>query len=151
MAIDPNISLGVRPIEIASPLAQYGQVAQIQNAQNQNALAQYQLGAAQRQESTQNALSDAYKAAYNPETGAIDNTKLMRGLAERGAGHLIPDVQTKMLATEKERGAIKKTAVETTGLEFKQRIDKATKAISDIAAFVDIFVIIIYLLYNINK
>jgi hypothetical protein len=79
-------------------------------------------------------LSDAYKAAYNPETGAIDNTKLMRGLAERGAGHLIPDVQTKMLATQEKQGAIKKTAVETTGLEFKQRIDKATKAIGDIAA-----------------
>jgi hypothetical protein len=134
MAIDPNIALGVRPIEIASPLAQYGQVAQIQNAQNQNALAQYQLGAAQRQESTQNALSDAYKAAYNPQTGAIDNAMLMRGLAERGAGHLIPDVQTKMLTTQEKQGAIKKTAVETTGLEFKQRIDKATKAITDIAA-----------------
>ena len=134
MALDPNIALGVRPIEIANPLAQYGQIAQIQNAQNQNALAQYQLGAAQRQEATQNALSEAYKSAYNPETGAIDNTMLMRGLAERGAGHLIPDVQTKMLATQEKQGAIKKTAVETIGLEFKQRIDKATKAISDIAA-----------------
>jgi hypothetical protein len=134
MAIDPNISLGVRPIEIANPLAQYGQVAQIQNAQNQNALAQYQLGAAQRQEATQNALSEAYKSAYNPETGAIDNAMLMRGLAERGAGHLIPDVQTKMLATQEKQGSIKKTAVETTGLEFKQRLDKANKAISDIAA-----------------
>lgn len=134
MALDPNIALGVRGIELPNPLTQYSQMAQIQNAQNQNQLAQYQLGAAQRQEFTQNALSDAYKAAYNSQTGAIDSAMLMRGLAERGAGHLIPDVQTKMLATEKERGAIKKTAVETTGLEFKQRIDKATKAIGDIAA-----------------
>ena len=31
MAIDPNISLGVRPLEIANPLAQYGQIAAIQN------------------------------------------------------------------------------------------------------------------------
>ena len=134
MALDPNIALGVRGIEIANPLAQYSQVAQIQNAQNQNALAQYQLGTAQRQDVAQNALSDAYKAAYNPETGGIDSNLLMRGLAERGAGHLIPDVQTKMLATQKEQGLIKKTAVETTGLEFDQRIKKANKAISDIAA-----------------
>jgi hypothetical protein len=47
---------------------------------------------------------------------------------------LIPDVQTKMLATQEKQGSIKKTAVETTGLEFKQRLDKANKAISDIAA-----------------
>ena len=36
MAIDPNISLGVRPLELPNPLAQYGQLAQIQNYQNQN-------------------------------------------------------------------------------------------------------------------
>jgi hypothetical protein len=134
MALDPNIALGVRGIELQNPLAQYGQIANIQNAQNQNALAQFQLGAAQRQDVAQNALSDAYKAAYNPETGGIDNNLLMRGLAERGAGHLIPDVQAKMLATQEKQGSIKKTAVETTGLEFDQRVKKANKAISDIAA-----------------
>jgi len=134
MALDPNISLGVRGFELPNQLTQYGQLSQIQNAQNQNSLAQYQLGAAQRQDAAQNALSDAYRAAYNSDTGAIDNNMLMRGLADRGAGHLIPDIQTKMLATQEKQGAIKKTAVETTGLEFDQRIKKANKAISDIAA-----------------
>ncbi len=43
MAIDPNIALGVRPLELSNPLAQYGQIAQIQNAQNQNAMAQLQM------------------------------------------------------------------------------------------------------------
>ena len=43
MAINPSIALGVRPMEIANPLAQYGQLAQIQNAQNQNAMAQLQM------------------------------------------------------------------------------------------------------------
>jgi hypothetical protein len=61
MALDPNISLGVRQMELANPLAQYGQIAQIQNAQNQNALAQFQLGSAQRQEEAQNALSESYR------------------------------------------------------------------------------------------
>jgi hypothetical protein len=41
MALDPNISLGVRPLEVPNQLAQYGQVAQImaaQDAQQMNAL-----------------------------------------------------------------------------------------------------------------
>ena len=64
MAIDPNIALGYRGVELANPLAQYGQLAQIQNAQNQNALAQYQLSAAQRSDEQQNAL---YAAAKRPD------------------------------------------------------------------------------------
>lgn len=134
MALDPNIALGVRPIEIANPLAQYGQIAQLQAAQNQNQLAQYQLGAAQRQDLAQNALSEAYKSAFNPETGAVDNAMVLKSLANAGAGHMIPEVQAKLFKAEQEKAGLKKTQTETTGLEFKQRIDKATKAISDIAA-----------------
>jgi hypothetical protein len=43
MALNTNIALGVRPIELANPLAQYGQLAQIQAARNQNAMAQLQM------------------------------------------------------------------------------------------------------------
>jgi hypothetical protein len=124
MALDPNIALGVRQIELANPLAQYGQVAAIQNAQNQNALAQFQLGAARRQEESQNVLADVYKRSLNPETGAVDNQALLRNLAASNAAYLIPDVQTKLLATEKERGLIKKTGVETEEKEFKLKNDK---------------------------
>ena len=53
MPIDPRISLGVQPIQIADPLAQYGQVQNILAAQDQrraagtqNELAQAQLGQA---------------------------------------------------------------------------------------------------------
>jgi hypothetical protein len=90
MAIDPNISLGVKQIELANPLAQYGQIAAIQNAQNQNALAQYQLSSAQRADLAQNALSEAYRKSISPETGAIDNQTLIRNLAASNAAHLIP-------------------------------------------------------------
>jgi hypothetical protein len=124
MAIDPNISLGVKQIELANPLAQYGQIAAIQNAQNQNALAQYQLSSAQRADLAQNALSEAYRKSISPETGAIDNQTLIRNLAASNAAHLIPDVQTKLLATEKERGLIKKTGVETDAATFKLQNDK---------------------------
>ena len=43
MAINPNISLAVRGIELQDPLAQYGRVAAIQQAQQQNALANMQM------------------------------------------------------------------------------------------------------------
>jgi hypothetical protein len=52
MAIDPNISLGVRPLELANPLAQYGQIAQLQSAQNQNQVSQMQLDQMKRDEAT---------------------------------------------------------------------------------------------------
>lgn len=83
MAIDPNISLGVRPIEIANPLAQYGQVAQIQAAQNQNQVSQMQLDQMRRDEATLqqiqakavehggpadlNEIADAYIKSGNPK------------------------------------------------------------------------------------
>jgi hypothetical protein len=124
MALDPNISLGVKPLELTNPLAQYGQIAAIQNAQNQNALAQFQLGTARRQEESQNVLADVYKRSINPETGAIDNQTLLKNLAASNAAYLIPDVQTKLLASEKERGLIKKTNLETEAKEFKLKNDK---------------------------
>jgi hypothetical protein len=45
MAIDPNIALGYRPIQIEqrNPMADYAQLAQLQNYQNQNQLAQLQM------------------------------------------------------------------------------------------------------------
>jgi hypothetical protein len=43
MAINPNISLAVKGIELQDPLAQYGRVAAIQQAQQQNALANMQM------------------------------------------------------------------------------------------------------------
>ena len=67
MALDPSIALGVKPLELANPLAQYGQVAQLQNYQNQNALAQYQLGAAQRAEQTATTQNELYAKHFNPK------------------------------------------------------------------------------------
>ena len=124
MALDPNIALNIRPLEVPNQLAQYGQLAAIQNAQNQNALAQYQLSSAQRADLAQSALSEAYRKSINPETNAIDSQALIRNLAGSDAAHLIPDVQTKLLAAEKERGLIKKTGVETAEKELKLKSDQ---------------------------
>jgi hypothetical protein len=63
--VDPNIAMGYKgiPLELPNQLAQYAQISQIQQAQNQNALAQYQLSAAQRADEQQ---SNLYNAARGP-------------------------------------------------------------------------------------
>jgi hypothetical protein len=124
MAIDPNIALGVRQMELANPLAQYGQIAQIQNAQNQNALAQFQLGSAQRQEEVQNALSESYRKSINPETGQFDPKLLIGNIAQSKAAHLLPEIQSKLLESESKQATMAKTRQETSAGEFKLQQDK---------------------------
>jgi hypothetical protein len=43
MALDPSIALGIRPLEVPNQLAQYAQMAQVENAQRQGEAAQMQL------------------------------------------------------------------------------------------------------------
>ena len=124
MALDPNIALGVRPMELANPLAQYGQIAAIQNAQNQNALAQFQLGTAQRQEEAQNALSESYRRSINPDTGQFDPKLLIGNIAQSKAAHLLPDIQGKLLEAESKQATMAKTRQETSAGEFKLTQDK---------------------------
>lgn len=78
MAIDPSIALGVRGIELQNPLAQFSQLTQLQGAQNQNALAQYQLGAAQRAEAKDIARTNALASA-GTDDAAIGNALLKAG------------------------------------------------------------------------
>jgi hypothetical protein len=124
MALNPSISLGVRPLEIANPLAQYGQVAALQSAQNQNQLAQYQLGAAQRAEATQNALANAYSQSIDPDTGAINYNKLTGLLAKGGGGSQIPGIEKTRREIEAAALAAKKTQGEIEEKQFKLTQDK---------------------------
>lgn len=78
MALNPNISLAVKPLELQDPLAQYGKVMAIQGAQSQNQLAQYQLGAAQRAEAKDIARTNALAQAGTDDT-AIANALLKSG------------------------------------------------------------------------
>ena len=122
--VDPNIAMSYRGVEIPNQLAQYGQLAAIQNAQNQNALAQYQLSSAQRADLAQTDLANAYKQSINPETGAIDKTLLLSNVAKSNAAHLLPDIQAKMLESENKQATLKKTGVETEKELFKLTQDK---------------------------
>ena len=92
MALDPSIALGVKPLEVANPLAQYGQVAQLQHYQQQNALAQ-------RAMSQEDALNQAYAASVNRDTGQIDPAMLSKNVISSGYGAQLPKIQKSMLDT----------------------------------------------------
>jgi hypothetical protein len=123
MALNPSISLGVKGLEIANPLAQYGQIAAIQNAQNQNQLAQFQLGAAQRADLATAAQNELYARHFDPTKGAVDVNAFVAEAAQRGQGGIIPG----FLKTEAERKAAATTLKKTEGEIAKNEFDLQQK------------------------
>jgi hypothetical protein len=93
MPINPNIALSARGIELQNPLDQYSKVMAIQNAQQQNALAQRQMQQSERDLASTNALNIAYKNAYNPNTGEVDLNALRGSLATGGYGSKLPAIE----------------------------------------------------------
>jgi hypothetical protein len=85
------------------PLGNMPQLLQMRAAQNQNALAQYQLSSAQREDAATNALNIAYQNAYDPATGKIDPNRLRQSLASSGAGARIPVVEKALAEAENTR------------------------------------------------
>ena len=68
MAVDPSIALSFKPIQLADPLAQYGQIAQLQNYQTQNQLQQMQMREAEATAQERNALRQLNPSAADYET-----------------------------------------------------------------------------------
>jgi hypothetical protein len=96
MALDPNIALGVRPIELPNRLAQYAQLSQIQNAQQANQLNQMQMAEYERaraeEEGTRNFLA---KADLNDPTIRM---QLLTGYGKSGR-----EIATNLSAADKAR------------------------------------------------
>jgi len=105
--VNPNIALGIQPVQLADPLAQYGKIAALQQAGNQNALAQYQLGAAQRGEARDVARINALASAGTDET-AVANALLKSGDIAGYSAFVkaAEDRRTQKLTQEKTRGDI---------------------------------------------
>lgn len=120
MAVNPAIAMGVRGIELADPLAQYGKVAAIQGAQQQNALAQLQMRQAEREQEATNALNAAYREAYNPQTGDVDINRLRQSLATGGYGSKLPDIEKKLGEVKTQRLALTKTEGEVLDAALKR-------------------------------
>ena len=120
MPINPNIALAVKGIELQDPLAQYGRVAAIQGAQQQNQLAQLQMQNFQREQESTNALNRAYAEAYNPQTGETDINKLRGSLATGGFGSKLPAVEKGLLAPQTARTAQQKGQADLLDSKLKQ-------------------------------
>ena len=105
--VNPNIALSTRGVELQDPLAQYGRVMAIQQAGNQNALAQYQLGAAQRGEARDIARTNALAGAGSDET-AVANALLKSGDIPAYSAFVkaIEDRKTQRLMQQKTQGEI---------------------------------------------
>jgi hypothetical protein len=116
--IDPNIALGVKPIQIENPMNQYAAMSQIQNAQNQNALAQYQLSSAKRADEKVNFLNQSISKNTNPETGEINYSGVYKDAAVNNFGSLIPELKAKEQETEYKKNQSKKIVSEIGKLDF---------------------------------
>jgi hypothetical protein len=127
MPINPNIALAYKGIELENPLNRLAQFSQIQSAQNQNALAQYQLAAAQRAEEQQNAF---YQRAGQPGFKLDVSTALPFGKTGLEFLKAQREAENAGLQAEELRGKIaaqplarKKTQAEIDAAELKRRSD----------------------------
>lgn len=120
MAVNPAIALGVKGLELQDPLAQYGKITAIQNAQQQNALAQLQMQQAQREQEATNAMNRAYAEAYNPQTGDVDINALRKSLATGGYGSRLPDIEKKLGEVKTQRLTQQKTEGEVLDAALKR-------------------------------
>jgi hypothetical protein len=129
---DYSLALNVKPLQLEDPLTSYGRFATIQNAQNQNALAQYQLAAAQRAEGQQNAL---YEQAQMPGFKLDFGTALKYGAPGIAAYKAQREAETNALQAAKLQGEISaqpglmaKTTAETSRANEQVR-ESQTKAL----------------------
>jgi hypothetical protein len=117
MALNPNIALGVRGVEVANPLAQYAQISQLQSAQNQNALAQYQLSAAQRADEQQNRL---YEAVQQPGFNLDFASAIKYGAPGIAAFKAQTEAEAAGLTRTQKQGEINKQNVDILDSKLKQ-------------------------------
>ncbi len=120
MPINPNIALSARGIELQNPLDQYSKVMAIQNAQQQNVLAQRQMQQSERELASTNALNQAYKQAYNPQTGEVDLNALRGTLATGGLGSKIPGIEENIFKARGAKATALKGETELLDAKLKQ-------------------------------
>ena len=109
--IDPNIALGVKPIQVENPMNQYAAMSQIQNNQQAQQLNALKMRQAQQEFDTSNAIANAYKGAITPE-GNVNYNALIPSLASSGAGSAIPGVLKTKKETEQAVAMLEKTQIE---------------------------------------
>lgn len=119
--IDPNIALGVKPLQLENPLNAFAQMSQIQNYQRQNELAN-------RAVEQEDALNRAYAASIDEKTGQIDANKLRQNMATGGIASKLPAAEKSLMEGRKARGEVDK-------IEFENKKARFERSVSDIISF----------------
>jgi hypothetical protein len=118
--IDPSIAMGYKPVQIENPINQMAAYSQLQGAQNQNALAQYQLSAAQRADEATNIQNQLYAKHYDPTTGRVNTQGLYGDLAKSPVtAGLIPKLQAQEAELKYKQDQGKKIVSEISKLNFE--------------------------------
>ena len=119
MALDPNIAMGYRGVEIANPLVQYGQIAQIQAAQQAQQMNALKMQEAQATMEERNALR-----RLDP-TAADYESQLFKVSPQLGINY-----RKEAATTAAQKAAETKSLTETAGLKQKM-LSQALRDISD--------------------
>ena len=117
MALNPNISLAVRGVELQDPLAQYGKFAAIQNAQQQNQLAQMQMQEYERTRAEEEGLRN-YLSSANLTDPAARQGLMRYGKTGFAYGAALNAQDKAALEQQETRGKIAKTESETQAAQF---------------------------------
>lgn len=130
MPIDSNIALSFKPVQLQNPLEQYGQIAQIQQAQNQNRLADLMYGEKQRELSAESAFS-------NLLAGGKEGQGIVQGLASQGYGNKAMAYNKMLQEQEKQKADIAKTNAEASKFNVEtahKKLDIAGQAFGFVRA-----------------
>ena len=91
MPLDPRIAMGFQSPQFESPVNMMGNMMKLKSMQQQNALAEQQMGDLAAERARTALLNKVYGESVGPE-GTLDYGKLRRGLALGGQGALLPGV-----------------------------------------------------------
>jgi len=91
MPLDPRIAMSFQSPQFESPVNMMGNMMKLKSMQQQNALAEQQMGDLAADRARTALLNKVYGESVSPE-GTLDYSKLRRGLAQGGQGALLPGV-----------------------------------------------------------
>ena len=119
MGIDSSIAMGVRPVQIESPMNALAQMMQIKQSQQANQLNGMKMDEYQRGIGETNRLNSLYSGSIGTD-GKIDRVKLITGAASQNLGSKIPGLQKGFLETDESQGKVDKQKSELIDASLKR-------------------------------
>ncbi len=129
MPIDYSLLSGIKPVQFSDPLGQYNNFLQAQNAQQQNALGQRQVAAAEMEMNQNALLNEGYRVSKTPD-------EMRAYMAEKGLGTKIgaynkqqADLEESKFKNQKTQAEIGKFEAENIASALKRGQDRFGKVV----------------------